>query len=109
MAGMKKQSGGGAWLSALDQQGDELVVEVGGELDLSSVGPLESALSTALERKPSRVVFQVRELTFMDSSGIALLVATAQRVPQVELRYASPMIRRVIELAGLSSTLPITS
>lgn len=109
MAGMKRHSGGGAWLTELGRQGDELVLEVGGELDLSSVGRLESVLSDALAERPESVVFQVRELTFMDSSGIALLAATAQRVPHVELRYASPMIRRVIELAGLSSTLPITS
>jgi anti-sigma B factor antagonist len=106
---MNKHSGGGAWLAEVGHEGDELIFEVGGELDLSSVGPLEAALSDALSRAPARVVFQVRELTFMDSSGIALLVATAQRVDHVELRYASPMIRRVIELAGLSSTLPITS
>jgi stage II sporulation protein AA (anti-sigma F factor antagonist) len=106
---VKKHSGGGAWLAEVGRQGDELVLEVGGELDLSSVGPLEAVLSAALSPQPSRVVFQVRELTFLDSSGIALLVATAQRVDHVELRYATPMIRRVIELAGLSATLPITT
>jgi len=106
---MRGREGPGAWLKTVSSNDGELVLEIGGEVDLASVGTIGQALDDALAGKPGKVVFELRELSFMDTSGIALLVSTAQRVDQVELRYPSSTVRRVIELAGLSGTLPITS
>ncbi len=44
----------------------------------------------------------------MDSSGLALLASVAQRVPEVELRDPSPIVRRLIELTGLVGILNVT-
>jgi anti-anti-sigma factor len=43
----------------------------------------------------------------MDSSGIALLLSVARRVPDVQLHSPSPIVRRLIELTGLEQTLRI--
>jgi anti-anti-sigma factor len=98
-----------AWLKAVGETDGELVLELGGELDISSAPALEQQLEAALGGTPRKLVFEIREVTFVDSSGLAVLLAARRRVEQVELRYASPSIRRVIELAGLGSTLPIVS
>jgi stage II sporulation protein AA (anti-sigma F factor antagonist) len=98
-----------AWLRLVSDVDGEVVLELGGEVDLSGVAAVQPALDEVLDTKPTRVVFELRELTFLDSSGIALLIATAQRVARIELRYPSPLVRRVIQLTGLSATLPITS
>jgi anti-anti-sigma factor len=99
----------GAWLEAVADTDGELVLELGGEVDIASIEPLRDVLDAALAGAPRKVVFELRQLNFMDSSGIALLISAAQRVGRIELRYPQPMVRRVIELAGLTSTLPITS
>ena len=52
-----------------------------------------------------RLAFDVAELKFMDSSGIALLVSAARQVRQVELRHPTPIVRRLIELTGLTELL----
>jgi len=44
----------------------------------------------------------------MDSSGIALLVAAARQARQVELRHPTPVVRRLIELTGLTELLLMT-
>jgi anti-anti-sigma regulatory factor len=44
----------------------------------------------------------------MDSSGVALLVSAA-RTRQVELRHPNPIVRRLIELAGLTELLLVVS
>jgi anti-sigma B factor antagonist len=106
---MKSRGEPGAWLRKVSTGGEEVVLELGGDVDISSVGPLQEQITEAIAGKPPKVIFHLRELRFMDSSGIALLVATAQLVDQVELRYPPPTVRRVIELTGLSATLPITS
>jgi len=55
-----------------------------------------------------RLAFDVGELEFMDSSGIALLVAAARQARQVELRHPTPVVRRLIELTGLTELLLMT-
>jgi anti-sigma B factor antagonist len=109
MAGVTSRDGrNGAWLEPVADNGAELVVTIGGEVDISSVAPLRTALEGILDRQPTKLIFELRELRFMDSSGIALLITAAQRVGRVELHHPSAMVRRVIELAGLATTLPMT-
>ena len=44
----------------------------------------------------------------MDSSGLALLASVARKVPEVELRDPSPIVRRLIELTGLAEILNVS-
>ena len=82
-----------------------LRVRLAGELDITNVDALAAAVAPALERGPRRVVIDVRELRFADSSAIALWVQWASAVPEIELREVSPLLRRVVESMGLSDTL----
>lgn len=85
-----------------------LVLKVSGELDLSSVASLRAQVEESLEERPGKVVFEFSALRFMDSSGIAFLLTVAERVNLVELRNPTPMLRRLIELSGLTTTLRMT-
>lgn len=102
-------TGEGAWLNQLSATDGELVLELGGEVDLFSIADVQGALAALLATGPSKVIFELRGLRFMDSSGISMLVSTAQSVGRIELRYPSATIRRLIELTGLGQMLPITS
>jgi len=79
-----------------------------GELDLSNVGEVQATIDQLIAGGPQRIVVDVQKLTFMDSSGIALLISVAERVPSIELRGPSPAIRRLLEITGLAGTLPMT-
>lgn len=85
------------------------VVYLSGELDQTSAGQLSTAIGAALASHPGRLVLDASGLTFMDSSGIALLASATQRVQEVQVRDPSPIVRRLIELTGLSKILRITS
>jgi anti-sigma B factor antagonist len=85
-----------------------LRVTLTGELDITNVDTLASAVEPALGRSPRRVVIDVRQLRFADSSAIALWVQWAGAVPEIELRDVSPLLRRVVESMGLSKTLNLT-
>ena len=85
-----------------------LTVTLAGELDITNVDELASAVAPALERHPSRLVIEVGELRFADSSAIALWVHWASAVSEIELRDVSPLLRRVVESMGLSDTLNVT-
>ncbi len=82
-------------------------VIVSGELDMTNVDRLASAVAPALERDPPRLVVDVGDLRFADSSAIALWVQWAATVPEIELRDAPPLLRRVVDSMGLSDTLRV--
>ena len=91
-------------------EGDDrsLTVTVSGELDITNIDTLAAAVAPALEREPARLIIEVSDLRFADSSAIALWVQWATSVPDVELRDVPPLLRRVVESMGLGSTLKVS-
>jgi anti-sigma B factor antagonist len=81
------------------------VIRLSGELDMVSVDRIRPVVEEALDAGSDRLVFDVSGLEFMDSSGIALLVSATQRARQVELRHPTPIVRRLVELTGLTELL----
>lgn len=83
------------------------VVTVSGELDMSNASSLEATVASIAAEEPERLIFDLSRLRFMDSAGIAVLVGATSKVNAVQLRDPSPVVRRVIELTGLSSVLSV--
>lgn len=85
------------------------VVSLCGELDLANAPTAETALEKALQQG-RRVVVDMRELEFIDSTGIALLVTALGHGGEAELGFvpsASQAVNRVFELTGLADRLPL--
>lgn len=97
--------GGSATVEWHQDHSGVLTLSIIGELDLSSIESVSTAIDKAWSGNPHRVVFDLRGLTFMDSSGIALMLQVSRRVGKVEVRDAAPMVRRVIEATGLVEVL----
>jgi len=87
------------------------VVAFAGELDLANAGTAESALQSSLEDPSTSVIVDMRELEFIDSTGIALLVSALSRneggVRVSFIPSDSPAVTRVLELTGLAERLPL--
>jgi anti-anti-sigma factor len=81
------------------------VILLSGELDMVSVDRIRPVIEEVLGAGSERLVFDVSGLEFMDSSGIALLVSATRRAQQVQLRHPTPIVRRLIELTGLTELL----
>ncbi len=78
------------------------VVRMSGELDLASSERLSALLA---ELSEATVVVDLSELTFIDSSGIAALVAAKDRLQSagrdLVLTRPQPNVDRVLEMTGL--------
>lgn len=83
------------------------VIAVSGDLDISSVERLRSVVNEVAAGKPEELTFDMSELRFMDSAGIAVLLGAAGSVQTVRLRNPTKAVRRVIELTGLTQILEI--
>lgn len=93
------------------QNGESRIIALCGELDLANVGTAEAALEDSLGGDAVAVVVDMRELEFIDSTGIALLVAMLGRnEDETRIRFlpsSSPAVTRVLELTGVSERLPL--
>ncbi len=90
-----------------DESGGVVVV-LGGELDISSIEVVRPDVDEAVEAAAGgELVFELSQLEFMDSSGLALLISASQRVGVVTVRQPSATISRVIALTGLSDVIRI--
>jgi anti-sigma B factor antagonist len=89
-------------------EGGTPVVSLSGELDLTNAARVQSVIEDMIAAGTGRLVVEMSGLEFMDSSGLALLVSVARRVPEVELRDPSPIVRRLIELTGLGEILKVS-
>ncbi|MGV1050223.1 MAG: STAS domain-containing protein [Solirubrobacterales bacterium] len=94
----------------MTQYGDTAMIQLSGELDLANAGAVERELQTALANDSGRVVLDLGDLDFIDSTGIALLVTVAGedngdgRVRFLRSRAAA--VNRVLELTGVAERLP---
>jgi anti-sigma B factor antagonist len=75
-----------------------------GELDLASAPQVEECLASVLERAPTRIVVDLGQLAFIDSTGLRLLLQADGRAKEhgyeLVLRPADPSVQRVFEVAG---------
>ncbi|SEF53509.1 stage II sporulation protein AA (anti-sigma F factor antagonist) [Thermomonospora echinospora] len=84
-----------------------IVVEVSGELDLSSVDQLKSAVKAALKGVDEpRLALDLAGVEFCDSSGLTTFVHLRQDVERRAGRFVllrpHPYVRQVLEMTGLS-------
>ena len=94
----------------ITRAGERTIVAVGGEIDIATAGEFQSAVREQLAQAP--VLLDLRALTFMDSSGVAALDALMRDCERERWELAIDAdlpdpVRRVLELTGLLSALPL--
>jgi len=88
-----------------DVDADPIEVSVRGELDLVSAPSLGEALDKALAKGPRSIVVRLADVSFMDSSGLRVLVRCSNDVHAAggsfQILGMSAAVRRVLEVTGL--------
>jgi anti-sigma B factor antagonist len=90
--------------------GDSARVRVRGEVDITTAPEVDAALRD-VEAPSRRVALDLSGLTFIDSVGVALLLAHTRRAAQIgfTLRVIppGPAAARALDVAGVWHVLPI--
>ena len=93
-------------------QPDAYVIRVQGELDLGGCTDLDLALKRAEESRAERIVVDLEELTFIDSSGMGALVEASRRSAsngnRLELTRGTGHPAKTLRMTGLDQALPLT-
>jgi anti-sigma B factor antagonist len=88
------------------------VISVSGELDLASSPALEEELERVSQSDAQLVVVDLRNLEFMDSTGLSVLVRAHQRAEEngrrLGLVNGSQQVQRLLTLTGVAERLTLT-
>jgi anti-sigma B factor antagonist len=89
-----------------------VTLRVSGEIDLHTAPTLRDSALAALRQHGSTLRVDLRDVPFMDSTGLEVLLATRRRAEleggSLTLSGLSPAVLRVIEVTGLDKVFTIT-
>jgi anti-sigma B factor antagonist len=90
---------------------DGVVITPRGDVDLSRSPHLRKALAAASQSKPQRLVVDLGQVSYMDSSGVATLVEALQIARRngttLVLAALQPRVRSIMEIARLDTVFRI--
>jgi anti-sigma B factor antagonist len=88
-----------------EHDGRRTIMTLTGELDLVSAPRLRNAIASLRGEDIDEVIVDLADLTYIDSVGIGLLVASRRRLDSegrsFAVRNPAPQVRRLLEITGL--------
>jgi anti-sigma B factor antagonist len=97
-------------MSLTVQSGDAVVIAVVGELDMATAPHLQVHITEQLDNGRKRLVFDLAEVSFCDSTGLSIFVRAKNSCDETggTVRLAAPQrgVRRILEVSGLVEVLP---
>ena len=95
--------------SRVDWDGDRAVLELAGELDLSTLPVAERALTQAQVDGARHLVLDLGDVSFLDLSGLRLIFSAHDRWgPDLEVVRGAEPVHDVLVFSGLASRLAFT-
>ncbi|MGW0432552.1 STAS domain-containing protein [Micromonospora sp. NPDC003197] len=92
-----------------EQRGDVVVVSIAGELDMATAPQLQDQITDQLDKGHTRLVFDLAELSFCDSTGLSVFVRAKNSSDEAGgvVRLAAPQrgVLRILEVSGLVEVL----
>jgi anti-sigma B factor antagonist len=97
----------------LQPRADATLIVVSGELDIASAPELEQALDQIRPESTTLVIVDLRELEFMDSTGLSIIVRAHQRLSEhnceLTLIKGPLQVQRLLDLTGVADRLRLVS
>ena len=85
-------------------------LRLAGELDVATVGQLQTELEMVIDARVPRIVIDLRRVEFIDSTGLHALLFAHSRAKhegcQLAIIPGRPAVQRLFELAGTIDRLP---
>ncbi|MBV8781104.1 MAG: STAS domain-containing protein [Phycisphaerae bacterium] len=97
-----------AVISAARAEGSAVIAEIRGDIDLHNSPDLRSAILQMLQQaKPTKLILNVTQVPYMDSSAIAVLVESLRKMRacggKLFLIGPQPRVKSVLEIARLDT------
>ncbi|MGB9185351.1 MAG: STAS domain-containing protein [Solirubrobacteraceae bacterium] len=92
-------------------EGRAAIIAVSGELDLASSPSLEAELKRVADTGSELLVLDLRQLEFMDSTGLSVIVKAHQRLADegrsLYVVRGSQQVQRLLDLTGVAERIAL--
>jgi anti-anti-sigma factor len=92
-------------------EGDTTVVMLNGKLDTNTTPAAESEINALIDAGASKLLINFQQLSYISSSGLRLLLATAKRLKasggDLQVCSLNEMATEVFEISGFSTILKV--
>jgi anti-sigma B factor antagonist len=91
-------------VAGVEEREGAIVVQLAGELDLYNANAVREELLRQAEQGPQRLVIDLSQVTFIDSTGLGVLIEARTRLRNRQaFLLAGPLleVRRALEISGL--------
>ncbi|WP_328465600.1 STAS domain-containing protein [Actinoplanes sp. NBC_00393] len=99
-------------VTSLDAVDGTTTVSLHGEIDISTVEQVRVVLGEAVTAGPQRIVVDMADVAFIDSTGLGALISGFQRARDrgIPFRLARPSsnVRQILVLSGLLEVVELT-
>ena len=96
---------------ATTPESDRYLITVSGEVDLATSPDLDVAIIAAIDSGATSVVIDLTDVSFMDSSGLGVIVRALKRCREAEndldLVITNERVLKVFGITGLDQVIPI--
>jgi anti-anti-sigma factor len=86
--------------------GETMTVVLQGEFDVTSEGALAASLERIHQRGPSRLIFEMAAVGYIDCASARLIAGTSRWLPpgvKPVISSPSPLARRVLQVSGIGA------
>ena len=101
----------GTFRTQASRSNGQAVVRVQGEIDLYTAPQLWETLDAAIAGTPHELVIDLSDVTFLDSSGLAVLVRAHKRLRPIAgtvvIRGAAEQVYMTLDVTKLTSVLTV--
>jgi anti-sigma B factor antagonist len=103
----------GEFQVTVSEQSGTPVLEARGEIDVASAPEFHASLADVIGQEPDIVIVDMSEVSFIDSTGLGVLVAAEKQMRdgghELRLVVTRPQITRLLELTGLDKVFTVVS
>jgi anti-anti-sigma factor len=100
----------GALTVRSEREGDVHTIRLSGELDLATADDVQRELERVEATDADSILMDLSQLTFMDSTGVRLLVTAHARARvdsnRLTLLRGGRAVQRILQLSGVEALLP---
>ncbi len=90
---------------------DVAVISLSGRLNVTTTADLEAVFNKLLEEKCTKVLVECRDLEYISSAGLRVLLTAAKQFKKISGEIAlaglSQNVKQVFEISGFTSIFPI--
>ncbi|HHV72667.1 MAG TPA: anti-sigma factor antagonist [Clostridia bacterium] len=88
-----------------------LIIKLSGELDMHTIETVRQYIDKFLDKKVGKLFFDLRDIAFIDSSGIGLILGRYKKIQQLGGSLAiicnKPQIKKILEMSGITQIVKI--